>query len=72
MRAVRIQSLLGTVHLVDVVCDCGANGLKNTETNERSFKHIIDLDGPDVVLSCDCGASYRVHPQSNHFHVMNQ
>jgi hypothetical protein len=72
MKQVRIQPVDENVYLVDVVCDCGVNGLRNVSTNERSFKHQVNIGGDEVILQCDCGKKYLIHPQLNHFHVVVQ
>lgn len=73
MKSVRIEP--GNergIFLIDVVCDCGQNGLTNEATGERSFKHEVraGCGEQDTVLSCsECGKKYRVHPQGTHIHV---
>ncbi len=71
MKSVRIQPDVGDVLLVDIVCDCGQNGLRNIETSEVSFTHPILMRAlVDTKLKCDgCGAQYTLHPQQNHIHV---
>jgi len=72
MKQVRIQPVSDTVHLVDIECNCGATGLQNIETQKYSFKHSVTLGGEDVRLECVCGTKYRIHPQSNHFHIFQE
>lgn len=68
----RIQSVSPSCFLVDVVCSCGLNRLANEETGERSFKHPVHLaSGQDVTLVCDCGKKYVLHPQNDHFHILD-
>src|SRR4051812_26476940 len=81
MRLLRLGGLMNSVRietvpsdpltlLIDVVCDCGNNGLTNDATGERSFRHAVRINsGHDVVLVCVCGRKYRLHPQSKHIHV---
>ena len=68
MKAVRITPL-GNMFGIDVICDCGQNGLTNVETGKADFKHKVKLGGPDVTLVCGCGAKLVIHSQENHFHV---
>ena len=77
MKSVRVQPEQGgNVLLVDVVCNCGSNGLTNVETGEASYKHNVRLGEPakavDTVLRCRCGKSYRLHPQKSHLHVFDE
>lgn len=72
MKQVRIQPESNTVHLIDIVCDCGANGLRDNDTWECSFKHSVTLGGRDIQLICECGTKYLVRPQSSHFHVSQE
>jgi hypothetical protein len=69
MRRLRIEQL-GDAFGIDVVCDCGQNGLTNVETGEADFKHKVELGGPDVILGCGCGTKIVIHPQETHFHVL--
>lgn len=72
MMSVRIEPVSGGQTLfVDVVCDCGNNGLKDTETGETSFKHEVTLDsGKKVYLECTaCGTKFILRPQFDHVHV---
>ena len=70
MKSVRIEPVSTSVLLVDVVCDCGRNGLRD-ESGNADFKHKIRVGATeqDKVLSCDCGKRYRLHPQTGHVHV---
>lgn len=72
MRSVRIQPAeAGTVLLIDIVCQCGNNGMKNVATGEFSFKHRIPRGiGDPVTLKCGtCEREYVVQPQGDHVHV---
>lgn len=73
MKALRIQADRdGSTFFLDVVCDCGHNGLKNEVSGVSSFHHKIELgEWPDKMLTCDCGKRYRIHPQETHIHVSN-
>ena len=74
MQSIRIQPALQGEMLIDVVCDCGANGLTNESTGAGSFKHPIQLDaGNTVVLVCDvCQREYAIVTQGNHFHITSK
>ncbi|MBP7134677.1 hypothetical protein KBA73_05675 [Patescibacteria group bacterium] len=72
MRSVRIELVPGQAALlIDVVCDCGRNGLTNEATGEGKFKHHIDIwiGVPPTILSCSCGKRYVVASQRDHIHV---
>lgn len=72
MKSVRIQpTKQGEAVLIDIVCDCGNNGLVNPATGTWSFKHEVALASrEDVNLLCNhCGATYVLHPQKTHVHV---
>ena len=75
MKSIRIEpAQQGRVLLIDVVCDCGRNALKSTQTGDTSFKHAVlitddTFEGVDDILVCDCGKKYRLHPQRGHIHV---
>jgi hypothetical protein len=85
MRAFRIE--LGqsdpryeeTVCLIDITCECAANGPIDEETKERSPKHRIVIDGgrgrsDKKTLACsrpNCGKRFRMWAQNTHMHVSN-
>ena len=71
MQSIRIEPQDGgEVLLIDVVCDCGQNGLRNEDTGETSFKHRVALGATGGnVLACGCGKRYRLHPQGTHIHI---
>lgn len=73
MQSVRIEPQENSrILLVDIVCGCGKNGLRNEATGNRSFKHPIALGvAANTVLSCECGKKYGVRPQGNHIHVFD-
>lgn len=73
MKSVRIQPDQDGVLLVDIVCDCGKNGLKEKISGEASFKHVVKTGGDeqDKVLACECGREFRIHPQMNHIHIFD-
>lgn len=70
----RVQPTLRGELLVDVVCDCGANGLADKSTGESSFKHAILLGTSKIkILICDvCQSEYALVAQGNHLHVTNK
>jgi len=74
MRSVRIEPVDGgKAVLVDVVCECGMNGLTNKNTGKASFKHLVSLGGTDFFLMCGaCKAEYILHPQLSHLHINRQ
>lgn len=75
MRDVRIESTEGgRTLLIDIVCDCGGNGLMDSDTGEKSFKHAVQVGiGPDKILVClSCMKKYRIHPQGTHVHIFSQ
>ncbi len=72
MRSIRFEPVPGQAQvLVDVVCDCGRNGLENASTHESKFKHLIELGLgiTPTILSCTCGKRYVVASQRDHIHV---
>ncbi len=73
MQSTRIQPAQGDTLLIDVVCDCGNNGLQNVVSGEVSFKHLMKLSTDEtIVLACDaCQGEYAIHAQKNHIHVTN-
>lgn len=71
MKSVRVQPAETGLLLVDVVCDCGSNGLTDFDSNESSFRHKVLLGGKPMTLRCDCGKRYLLTPQSTHIHVSN-
>lgn len=84
MKSVRIEAVatlpnpgvIAPLYEVDVVCDCGANGLIDEATGEASFRHSIapvshERYSNDKVLVCSCGKKYRLHPQRTHIHISN-
>ena len=75
MKSVRIEPVnpdIANTLFVDVVCDCGKNGLKN-EAGHTDFKHMVTTVAgePDKLLSCECGRKYLLHPQNGHIHIFN-
>ncbi len=74
MQSVRIQPMLKGKLLIDVVCECGNNGLQNKVTGEASFKHSVELGVYEaVVLICEiCQSEYSIQPQGDHVHITNQ
>lgn len=75
MNGVRIEPIDGSkVFLVDVVCDCGHNGLFNEATGERSFKHRIEVGATSeqkILVRCDCGKKYVITAQRTHVHIVS-
>lgn len=78
MKSVRIEQISTVaphgrpLFVIDVVCDCGNNGLVDEATGEASFKHPVSVGGgQDKVLVCRCGKKYRLHPQETHIHVFS-
>ncbi len=75
MRSVQIQilpAIAGDVLPINIVCDCGLNGLKDEATGETSFGHRISPHSrQDKILVCDCGERYRLYSriQSGHTYV---
>lgn len=69
MKSVRVQPGGEEVIFVDVVCDCGLNGLKNVATGMPSFKHPVQLGGATIIVSCTCGNRYELSPQRTHVHI---
>lgn len=78
MKSVRIEAVatlagssgIGPLYVIDVVCDCGANGLTDEATGESSFKHqIASGPGPKKMFTCRCGKKYRLRPQTGHIHI---
>ncbi len=74
MQSVRVEPMLCSRMLIDVVCDCGANGLTDIATGEASFKHPIEPGTNETrVLVCDiCQSEYVIVVQGGHFHVANK
>lgn len=74
MQSVRVQPISKDQFLIDVVCDCGANGLPNKITGERTFKHPIGLGTNEIVtVVCEiCQSEYAIQSQGDHIHVTNQ
>lgn len=74
MQGVRVQLTSKGKILVDVVCDCGRNGLADKLTGEAGFKHLIELGTDEIkVLVCDvCQSEYAVVSQSDHIHVTSK
>lgn len=73
MQGVRIQPTANGKFLVDVVCDCGNNGLLDQMTGEPNFKHPVELGTGEIkVLICGtCQSEYVMYTQSDHVHVTN-
>jgi hypothetical protein len=71
MKQVRVQHTPAGVFLVDVSCECGRNGLKNSQTLVPSFKHQVRYGGETVELVCECGSRYELRPQDDHFHIVS-
>jgi hypothetical protein len=73
MKSIRIEPIAeGCMLLVDVVCDCGNNGLTDKTSGEVSFKHEIRIGAEqDKILACRCGKRYHIHSQGTHIHVLN-
>ena len=69
MRQTRIEPVSADTFLVAIECECGSGITRNTETEERGFRHKVTLGGNDVNLECECHKRYRIHPQASHFHV---
>ncbi len=70
MKSVRIQPGQAGTLFVDVVCTCGASGLKNEATGMASFKHLVLLGGKITQqISCLCGRRYELKPQTDHVHI---
>ncbi len=76
MKSIRIQPISGEMISVDIVCDCGRNGLKNQMTGEVGFHHSLLVGGGHTSLSpifvCACGRRYEVTSQNDHFHITNK
>lgn len=85
MKSVRIEvvatlpnpGVIAPLYAVDVVCDCGANGLVDESTGEASFRHLIAPVShanysKDRVLICGCGKKYRLHPQTTHIQITSE
>jgi len=74
MKSIRIEPAAGGRTLrIDVVCDCGNNGLVDEISGEESFKHEVKLGvEQDKILTCSCGKKYRLHPQGTHIHVFSE
>ena len=79
MQGVRIEAVVtlggGDIRFlyeVDVLCDCGKNGLADEATGESSFRHQIATgNGPDKLLVCACGKKYILHSQGTHIYVVS-
>lgn len=74
MKDIRIEPRDGRTLLVDVVCDCGANGLVDEATGSSSFKHEVKIGNTgqeDKILACTCGKKYRLQSQTTHVHVFS-
>lgn len=74
MDGIRIEpSEGGRVLLLDVICKCGTNCLRNAATGQQSFKHAIGVgEGERIELVCpSCSANYEVYAQTGHVHVNN-
>lgn len=74
MQSVRIQPVSEKLLLIDVVCDCGRNGLADKTTGDSNFKHPIVLGSNEVkILVCvNCKNEYTVLAQNNHLHITNR
>lgn len=75
MIDVRIQPISERMISVDIVCDCGRNGLMNEFTGERSFHHsvLVNAQHPSEspTLRCECGKRYCIVSQRDHIHIRN-
>ncbi|OGZ13625.1 MAG: hypothetical protein A2942_04750 [Candidatus Lloydbacteria bacterium RIFCSPLOWO2_01_FULL_50_20] len=75
MKSVRIEPVNAagkTLFAIDVVCDCGRNGLEKVETGDMSFRHLAGVGASHTApytLRCTCGRTYQVASQVNHIHV---
>ncbi len=72
MKSVRIEPAGARTFAVDVVCDCGRNGLEKAGTGETSFRHLVTIGesrSESFTLRCSCGRAYQVVPQGSHVHV---
>ena len=71
MKSIRIEPLGISEFAIDVVCECGQNGLHNLQTGQQSFKHRAQLGDAlcDFTLACECGREFRVRSQGSHIHV---
>ncbi|MBI2639883.1 MAG: NADAR family protein [Candidatus Sungbacteria bacterium] len=74
MQSVRVQPVSAASEkllLIDVVCDCGSNGLMDKTTGDSSFKHPVVLGSSEAkTLVCvTCKKEYTVLAQSNHLHI---
>ena len=74
MQTIRIEAATDGKFLVDVVCDCGGNGLMDKATVEESFRHVIKLNTGEIkVLICNaCQSEYAIRAQESHIHVLNK
>lgn len=74
MQGVRVQPAMYGRMLINVVCDCGANGLANKLTGGTGFKHEVTLGTNEMkVLICDiCQSEYAILAQGDHIHVTNK
>lgn len=74
MQSVRVQLASQGDMFIDVVCDCGSNGLTNKLTGEASFKHLIERDPSEtMVLVCHaCKSEYAILAQGDHIHIVNK
>ena len=62
----------GRAALIDVVCACGLNGLKDEASNQTSFKHRVELgSSTHKILGCDCGNQFTLQPQRSSIHIFS-
>jgi hypothetical protein len=57
--------------IVDVVCDCGKNGMTDVETLIWSHNHPVRIapDQHPLVLECSCGKKHEIRPLETHISV---
>lgn len=62
----------GRAALIDVVCACGRNGLKDEGSDQTSFKHRLELSsGTHKILRCDCGDQFTLIAERSSVHILS-
>ena len=75
MKEVRIGNLRVQDHVhIDVVCDCGANGLPEAGIGNPSFNHAIrpsDKEDSKYLHCKNCNILFELRPQGGHIHIVD-
>ena len=74
MKSVRVQPALMNMLKIDIVCNCGKNGLKDEELGINSYGHVILIGATTTQektrsFICTCGQKYSVVSHGDHIHI---